>query len=498
MVSRDISRKDWIEQRIKPDEYRKYLDQGQSFIDDKFLQRIVADDSQPDPLQVRDILQKSLEIESLTEEETAVLTRVQDPDLLATMEATALKVKKKVYDNRIVTFAPLYLNNICVNNCLYCGFRTANQQVDRKILSSRQIRDETRVLAGEIGHKRLIVVYGEAPETDIDYMEESIETIYSVKVPVRNGEGRIRRVNLNAPPLQKRELERLKTVGIGTYQVFQETYHAETYHRVHPGGTLKNDYLWRLYSMHRAYEAGVDDFGLGVLFGLYDWRYELLGLVSHARELEEKFGVGPHTISFPRLEPALGAKIVENSKYRLADSEFKRLITVLRLAVPYTGLIITARESAALRDQVIELGCTQADASTKLGIGGYSYDEAAQSKAKQQFIIGDTRSLDSLVRSLIKRGYIVSFCTAGYRCGRTGESIMKLLKTGKEGEYCKLNAVLTFREWLDDFASEETRVLGERLIQKEISRIKQQLPEIYSRFQEYYSKTVDGKRDLFL
>lgn len=489
--------KQWIADRIKPDQISKYLDDGKSFIDEEQIDSILKNTEKPQASQVEDILQKSLAIKTLTPEDTACLLAVDDPALLEKMQETALKVKKKVYDNRIVTFAPLYLGNLCVNNCQYCGFRQTNLTEQRRVLTMDEVREETEVLAGKIGHKRLIVVYGEHPATDVDYIASSIEAISDVKAKTKNGYGQIRRCNVNAAPMQIEELAKLHEVGIGTYQVFQETYHRPTYANVHPQNTLKGDYLWRLTSMHRAFEAGVDDFGLGVLFGLYDWKFEVMGLLYHSLELEKKFGVGPHTISFPRMEPASNTPFVQNSKYKVSDADFKKLVTVIRLAVPYTGMIITARENAQIRREVIPLGCTQTDASTRIGIGSYCDKEESQQEKKQQFILGDTRSLDEVVRELALAGYITSFCTAGYRCGRTGEKIMGLLKCGKEGHFCKLNAVLTFREWLDDFATPETVIAGEKIIQKEIKEIKEKLPDMYPSFQKLYEKTKDGKQDLF-
>ncbi len=484
-------------QTIKEDQVKKYLKDGRDFIDDAHIEALVKTYCKPDAHEIRDILQKSLSIEALTLEETAQLLNVTDPQLLDEMKDTAAKVKKKVYDNRIVTFAPLYLGNFCVNNCVYCGFRRDNDAVNRDVLSPDQIKQETKVLAGEIGHKRLIVVYGEHPRTDIEYMESSIAAIYSVKQKTKHGYGQIRRVNVNAAPLSIEKLRRLKKAGIGTYQVFQETYHHDTYARVHPKGDIKSHYAWRLYAMHRAFEAGVDDVGLGALFGLYDWKFEVMGLVAHALELERIFGVGPHTLSFPRLEPASEAPYTQNSPYKVFDDEFKRIVTVLRLAVPYAGMIITARESAAIREEVIPIGCTQTDASTKIGIGAYSQSLDYQQKDAQQFLLGDTRSLDEFIGKLSLMGYITSFCTAGYRCGRTGGCIMELLKTGKEGVFCKLNAVLTFREWLDDFASEATKIYAEPLINKELGEIKEQVPQMYPNLLSYYQRIKQGERDLY-
>ncbi len=489
--------KTWLKERIRPEEIKKYMLSGEDFIDDAFFHRILEKNRHPHKQEIRDILAKSLAIEALTLDETAALLHVTDQDLLEEMRETALKVKLKVYDNRIVTFAPLYMGNKCVNNCLYCGFRSANSSAQRRVLSMDEIRQEAEVLAGKIGHKRLIVVYGEHPETNIDYMVDSLKTIYGVKVQTRKGFGQIRRVNVNAAPMPVEELRKLQEAGIGTYQVFQETYHHETYRNLHPENTVKGDYPWRLYVMHRAFEAGIDDVGIGALFGLYDWRFEVLGLVAHSRELEQKFGIGPHTISFPRIEPADGSPCRSNSPYLVNDNDFKHLITVIRLSVPYTGMIITARESAEMRRNAFLYGCTQTDASTCIGIGGYREGLSSQEGDRQQFILGDIRSLDEVIREYADMGYITSFCTAGYRCGRTGECIMNLLKTGQEGMFCKLNAILTFREWLDDFASSETKKSGEEVIIKELNEVREKYPDLSAALVKKYERIKQGERDLY-
>ncbi len=493
--------KTWVEDRIKVDQITKYLDadNDKGFIDDAVIeQKLLDNNTGDDPKRVADIINKAMTIETLSPDETAYLLNVKDPQLWAQMEQAGGKIKKKVYDNRIVTFAPLYLGNYCVNNCAYCGFRGENANEKRRVLTTDEIIKETEVLAGKIGHKRLIVVYGEHPKTDADYIASSIETIGSVKVKARKGYGSINRCNINAAPMSIEELKMLHEVGIGTYQVFQETYHHPTYKAMHPKGTLKGNYLWRLYSMHRSMEAGCDDVGLGVLFGLYDWRFEVMGLLYHSIELENKFGIGPHTISFPRMEPADNTPFTTKSRYQVSDEDFRKIVTVIRLAVPHTGMIVTARENAQMRRDVIPIGCTQLDASSRIDIGGYaSLRDETQPGDKQQFILGDTRSLDTVVRELAQDGYITSFCTAGYRCGRTGECIMNLLRTGQEGHFCKLNAVITFREWLDDFASDATIAAGEKIIASEIEEIKQKLPGMYPEFIKNYKKTVNGERDIY-
>lgn len=488
----------WARSRIRQDEITRYMDEGRSFLDEARIVDTLADHKAPDKARIEDILKKSLSIETLTLEETAMLLNVTDPELNARMEAVAGQVKRDVYDNRIVTFAPLYLGNVCVNDCAYCGFRASNRQLQRSVLSLDEVRRETEVLTGEIGHKRLIVVYGEHPSMDVNYMVDTLKTIGDVRVKTRRGDwSQIHRCNVNAPPLPIEELKRLKRVGIGTFQVFQETYHEATYARLHPSNTLKGHYLWRLYSMHRAMEAGVDDVGIGALFGLYDWRFEVMALIAHAIELEQRFGVGPHTISFPRVEDVPNTPYVKQTGWKVDDVAFRRLVTVLRLAVPHTGLILTARESAEIRRQVLPLGCTQMDASSRIGLCSYDKQGQDQDTHTQQFMLGDTRSLDTVIRELAEAGYITSFCTAGYRCGRTGSRIMEMLKCGKEGNLCKLNAVITYREWLDDFASPETKAVGEKVIAKEVELIRRTLPDAYETFMTMYQKTKDGTRDLF-
>lgn len=490
--------KNWIKNVIKDDEITRYLINGKDFIDDDEIRDKIEHNRNPDPKRIRDILQKSIAIETLDPDETAALLNVEDEELLQEMFNTAAQIKKKVYDNRIVTFAPLYCTNLCVNNCLYCSFRRENSKQKRRKLSLDDVRRETEVLAGEIGHKRLIVVYGEHPVSNIQYMADTIRTIYDVKVKTKNGYGRIRRVNVNAAPMSVQDLEVLREVGVGTFQVFQETYNHKAYRHVHPAGTLKSNYRWRLYALHRALDAGVDDVAIGALFGLHNWRFEVMGLLYHAIDLEKQFnGIGPHTVSFPRLEPAANAPFTDNTANQVSDEAFKKVVTVIRLSIPYAGMIITARESAEVRREMIPLGCTQTDASTRIGIGAYSDRYNEQEAERQQFILGDTRSLDEVIREFADMGLITSFCTAGYRCGRTGEHVMKLLRTGTEAGFCKLNAVLTYREWLDDFASEETKKAGEQVIRKEMEEIKQQMPTAYTTMMEYYKRIEDGERDLY-
>jgi 2-iminoacetate synthase len=487
----------WVQKRIPAEQRTKYIANAADFIDDRAIEQAIIDNSSPDASRVRDIIKKSLAITTLSPAETAALINVTDPVLMSEMEEAALAIKKKVYDNRIVTFAPLYMSTKCVNNCSYCGLRSENKVMKRGVLTQDEVRRETEVLAGTIGHKRIIAVYGEHPDSGIDYIAETIKTIYGVRMKTKNGHGSIRRVNVNAAPMMVEELRCLHEAGLGTYQVFQETYHHDTYRKVHPANTIKGDYQWRLYSMHRAMEAGIDDVGIGALFGLYDWKFEVMGLLRHAMELETSCGIGPHTISFPRLEPAESTPFATNSPHMVGDAEFRRAVVILRLAVPYTGMILTARENAATRNSLIPLGITQTDASTKIGLGAYSDTRPEQQPERQQFMIGDTRSLDELIGYLAQNGSITSFCTAGYRCGRTGKCIMDLLRSGAEGKFCKLNAVITYREWLDDFASDATKAAGEKVIAKEIEEVRQKNPKVFEMFMKNYERTRAGERDLY-
>ena len=470
------------------------------FIDDKALHAALAA-AKPEPARVREIFKRSLEVsEALPPEDAAVLLSVTDPALLEEVFEAARAVKRKVYDNRVVTFAPLYASNLCVNNCLYCGFRAANKGTVRRKLTMEEIKEETKALAGKIGHKRLIFVVGEHPESGAEYIAEAMKTIYSVKEKTRRGFGQIRRVNVNAAPMTIDELKVLKAAGIGTYQVFQETYDRHLYAKLHPGKSPKSDFHWRLYVMHRAFEAGIDDVALGALFGLNpDWKFEVLGLVAHSRELEAKFGIGPHTISFPRLESANGTSLPEESVKNVSDADFKKIVAVLRLSVPYAGIIVTAREKPEVIRSVISM-CTQRDAGSNIGIGAYSDRYSKQETERQQFMLGDMRNLDEVIGELADLGHITSFCTSGYRCGRTGDHIMKLLKSGHEGRFCKLNAVLTFREWLDDFASDATRAKGEVLIKKEIAEIRAREKDFpadtVKLLDAYYERIEKGERDL--
>ncbi len=434
-----------------------------NFVEDARFQALL-NQGQPDAERIREIVAKSMDKKPLEIEETAALLAADDPELIEEIYAAARQLKQDVYGNRIVLFAPLYIGNYCINNCRYCGFKVSNTDQVRRTLSKEELIDQVEALEQK-GHKRLILVYGEHPDYTPEFIAETVRTVYGVKA----GPGSIRRVNINAPPLTIEGFRTVKEAGIGTYQIFQETYHEPTYRAMHPVNTAKGDFMWRLDSLSRAMEGGCDDVGIGALFGLYNWKYEVLGLVAHSLFLQERFGVGPHTISFPRLQQALGRDVDE--KYLVKDEAFKRLIAILRLSVPYTGLILTARERPQLRREVMEFGVSQIDAGTRIEIGGYTEVGDAQKIEREQFQIGDIRSLDEVMGELIESNYIPSFCTACYRLGRTGEHFMEFAIPGFIQRYCTPNALTTLKEYLVDYASPETRKAGEELIENELAKI---------------------------
>lgn len=408
------------------------------FIDENYLNSLLGQ-SRPSAARVREIIAKSLAKEALSVEETAVLLLAEDPELLEEIFAAARQLKETVYGNRIVLFAPLYIGNDCINDCTYCAFKRSNFQAVRRTLTPDEIRQQVTALEDK-GHKRLILVFGEHAKYDADFIADTVRNVYSV----RSGHGEIRRVNINAAPLDHEGYRKVKEAGIGTYQIFMETYHHETYSRVHSHKTRKGDYLYRLDGLSRAFEAGCDDVGLGVLFGLYDWRFEVLGMVRHALYLQERFNVGPHTLSFPRLRPAHGVDFDE--RYFVDDDQFKRVIAILRLAVPYTGLILTAREKPELRRELLSFGVSQIDAGSRIELGGYTEAGDAQVMEREQFSLGDIRSLDEVMRELMADGYVPSFCTSCYRSGRTGEHFMEFSIPGFIKRFCTPNALLTLED----------------------------------------------------
>jgi 2-iminoacetate synthase len=463
---------------------------AEDFIDDAAIEATLARARGADATWVRELIAKALEKQPLAPAETAVLLGCEDKGLQEEMFAAARTLKETVYGNRIVLFAPLYIGNKCVNDCTYCGFRSSNEAAIRRELEQAQVAQQVQALEAK-GHKRLIVVFGEHPDYDPGFMADSIRAVYAA--------GDIRRVNVNAAPLDVEGYKVVKEAKIGTYQIFQETYHHATYAQVHNPRTRKGDYLWRLDGLSRAFEAGIDDMGIGALFGLYDWKFEVMGLVSHAAYFMRRHGVGPHTISFPRLKPAQGVNF--DPRWLVKDEEFLRLVAILRLSVPYTGMICTAREPAHIRDTVLGFGVSQVDAGTNIDLGGYAEQGDAtvveQHLDKSQFEIGDKRSLDEMVSKLVENGYIPSFCTSCYRQGRTGEVFMEYAIPGFIQKLCTPNAITTFQEYLCDHASPAVRTRGEAMIAAEVERLADPSVKkvVVDRLHQIRHQ---GKRDLYL
>lgn len=436
---------------------------------------------------IRDIIQKSLDKNRLTLGETASLLQTTDPELIEEVKEGARELKQRIYGERIVLFAPLYVGNLCINNCAYCGFRTSNPKQKRTTLTLDDLIQQVVALE-DTGQKRLILVYGEHPRYNAEFIAETVRTVYSVKS--KNGE--IRRVNINAAPLDIEGFQTVRDAKIGTYQIFQETYHEETYGKVHLGGA-KRDFNWRLTALDRAQEAGIDDVGIGALIGLYDWRFEVLGLIRHVNHFEAVYNVGPHTISFPRIQNASGLDI--DKKYLTSDIDFTRLIAILRLAVPYTGMILTAREPAAVRDEILAFGVSQIDGGTKLEIQGYTNQQEEQDLDKEQFQINDNRSLNEIMDELISKDMIPSFCTSCYRLGRTGEHFMEFSVPGFIKKFCQPNALLTLAEYLEDYAPASTKEKGYQLINKKLLDFED--ISFKNKLVEKLEQVKQGKRDLY-
>jgi 2-iminoacetate synthase len=462
------------DQRMKP------------FIDPQEIWDFI-NNTKPDKQRVREVISKSLDKQRLTMEETAILVNSVGTDLADEIKQGAKELKEKVYGNRIVLFAPLYVGNRCTNNCQYCGFRTSNKDAVRKTLTDEEIIKEVEALEDN-GQKRLILVYGEHPDYSPEYIAHTVKTVYGVK----KGHGEIRRVNINAAPL---DIDGFRTVGesgIGTYQVFQETYHPEAYKWYHLGGK-KRDYEWRVTALDRAQEAGIDDVGIGALFGLYDWRFEVLGLVRHTNHLEACYDVGPHTISFPRIKDALSLNI--NGQYQTSDEDFKKLVAILRLAVPYTGLILTAREAPDVRREVMKYGVSQIDGGTKLELGSYAESKnEAQNLNREQFKINDPRSLAEVIDELLTNDYLPSFCTSCYRMGRTGEHFMEFSVPGFIKRFCTPNAILTLSEYICDYAEGTVVEKGWKVIEKNLAKLE---PGVAQNTREKIERIKMGERDLY-
>ena len=432
------------------------------------------------------ILTKAENMKGLTHREASVLLECDIEDEVKRMFDLAKKIKDKFYGNRIVMFAPLYLSNYCVNGCVYCPYHYKNHHIPRKKLSQEEIRREVIALQ-DMGHKRLALEAGEDPVNNpLEYILESIQTIYSIK----HKNGAIRRVNVNIAATTVEDYRKLKEAGIGTYILFQETYHKENYEKLHPTGP-KHNYAYHTEAMDRAMEGGIDDVGIGVLYGLNMYRYDFAGILMHAEHLEAAVGVGPHTISVPRIR---AAEDIDPASFKdaVSDEIFEKIVAVLRIAVPYTGIIISTRESQKSREKALKLGVSQISGASRTSVGGYSEAEAKE-ESSAQFEVEDTRTLDEVVNWLLSLGHIPSFCTACYREGRTGDRFMKLVKSGQIANCCQPNALMTLKEYLEDYAGEDTRKKGEALIVKELSHIPNE--KVREIAKENLAKIADGSRD---
>lgn len=456
------------------------------FIDHERIYAYLKTGTAPDGQEVDAILDKARGLKGIGFDEAERLLMVEDNDLLESIFETANFIKEEIYGKRLVLFAPLYVSNLCNNECLYCAFRKSNTFIPRRTLRMDEIRKETEALVSN-GHKRVLLVSGEGlGESALEYSLKAIDTIYSVKI----GNGQIRRININIAPLSVHSFKRLKDARIGTYQLFQETYHYNTYKRMHIRGP-KVDYVNHLTAMDRAMEAGIDDVGVGILFGLYDYRFEVMAMLQHIRHLEETFGIGPHTISIPRLEPAAGSDVASHPPYPINNRDFKKIIAILRITVPYTGMILSTRESAEMRREAFSLGISQISAGSRTNPGGYSDDASGE-----QFSLGDHRSLDDVIYDIVRHGYVPSFCTGCYRLGRTGADFMDLAKPGLIKHYCLPNALTTFEEYLVNHAPDRTAKVGQELITKMVNDIPGKT--VREKTKENIHRIKRGETDLFV
>lgn len=460
---------------------------AEDFIDDAEILETLdyAQKHKSDRALIESLLEKAALCKGLSHREAAVLLECDIPDLNERMKSLAREIKQKFYGNRVVLFAPLYLSNYCINGCTYCPYHAKNKHIPRKKLTQEEIRAEVIALQN-MGHKRLALETGEDPVNNpLEYVLESIKTIYSIK----HKNGAIRRVNVNIAATTVENYSKLKDAGIGTYILFQETYNKKAYEKLHPHGP-KSDYAYHTEAMDRAMEGGIDDVGCGVLFGLNLYRYDFVGLLMHAEHLEATKGVGPHTISVPRIRAADG---IDPATFpdAIDDETFAKIVACIRIAVPYTGMIVSTRESQATREKVIELGVSQISGGSRTSVGGYC--ESSRPDDTVQFDVSDTRTLDEVLNWLMRLGYVPSFCTACYRAGRTGDRFMSLVKSGQIANCCHPNALMTLKEYLEDYASPETKKIGDELIARELLTIPNEA--VRKRAEQYLQEEVNGKRD---
>jgi len=452
------------------------------FIDETKINDLLEKGKDAQKAEIREIICKALEFDGLTALEVSKLIQTEDKDMILEVFDAAFSVKEHIYGKRIVLFAPLYTSSRCVNDCLYCAFRASNNSINRSALNTEQIVEEAKAIEAQ-GHKRILLVCGESESaSDADHIASALEAIYA--------SADIRRINVNAAPMEVADYKRIKAAGVGTYQLFQETYHRPTYAQMHPSGP-KSDYDLRLNAIEKALEAGIDDFGIGALLGLYDYRFELLAILEHASYLDKTYGTGPHTISVPRLKPAKGAPLTQ-APHPVSDEDFKKYVAILRLAVPYTGIILSTRESRTLRDELLNLGVSQMSAGSKTNPGGYK----EKASTNGQFETDDHRTLNEVLGAICDSGFIPSFCTACYRKNRTGERFMVLAKSGHINEFCQPNSLLTFKENLIDYADEQTRAKGEAMIMRALTDIKD--TRLLKATVEKLEEVEKGARDLYL
>ena len=457
------------------------------FINHEYIYKILEETKNPSNEQIKEVLNRAKNREGLDYKDIAILLQAEDEKDLKEIYSLAGEIKKDIYGKRVVVFAPLYVSDYCVNNCVYCGYKRDNK-FNRRRLTMDEVAQEVKILE-QMGHKRLALELGEDPvNAPIDYVLECLDTIYKTQ----NNNGEIRRVNVNIAATTVENYKLLKEKGIGTYILFQETYHKPTYDKMHPK-SLKGDYNYHLTAFDRAMEAGIDDVGAGVLFGLADPRFEVLGLMMHNAHLEEKFGVGFHTISVPRLQPANGVSL-ENYPHLLDDKMFKKIVAILRTAVPFTGLILSTRETPAMRKELLKYGVSQISAGSSTGVGGYK--EREEGKEVKQFKTNDERSPIEILKELLSDGYIPSYCTACYRKGRTGDRFMSLAKSGNIKYVCEPNALMTLLEFTLDYGDEELYKKSLEIIDKEVENIERE--DIKSLTKESMEKMKKGQRDFYL
>jgi len=451
------------------------------YINEEYISMLLEKSKKPERNEIEYILEKARACKGLSLEEVAKLLYLEDKELIGELYNCAKYVKNKVYGKRVVLFAPLYTSNECTNNCLYCGFRRDNKELHRKTLTLDEITSEAKALEAQ-GHKRILLICGEHPaKTGIKHLTDAMDAVYKA--------GDIRRINVEAAPMKVEEYKQLKDHGIGTYVIFQETYNREVYKKMHPVG-LKADFDWRITAIERAFDAGIDDVGVGALLGLYDYRFEVLGQLMHINAFEKKNGIGPHTISVPRLRPALGWGL-ENIPYLVNDEDFKKIVAIYRLAVPYTGIILSTRENPVLRDELLSIGVSQISAGSKTSPGGYKEEE----EKADQFEVNDHRTLNEMLETICDKGYIPSFCTACYRRCRTGEAFMEFAKEGEIHEFCQPNAILTFKENLMDYGNDVLRTKGEEIIKNALDEIGD--IKVKETTKEKLKEIENGKRDIY-